>query len=392
VTDQHRTHSRAWRDYAQLLVTWTEQNRTALRPDGSQEYPEDARGAFQILRAARIFAFERPEMELLEQVVSGYLSQHMPEEWHAAASGTRDLPPDRSSAMVDRMLALVHGLGAPRLPFPCVLLWHAEAGARPVDDGLLYALYARELLGALWQRDYDVQRIRQVGLLVSGPDFAPAPARCYIVLEMIFAARSGPNRGRRTTAYSALSVGWDGRPERVWTLAYFLLHASCAAIEQCSTATVQIGASTLSLCSEVRDARKLGLGAHVPRSYHAVTITPSLVWGAEQKPEPTTEQPPGSHLTHRHDVRGHWRVLVRMGEAPGACPPASRTALERRGYKVFDDGADVPKEDAQRMTSRAVLLRPGYWYAYLRVWVRDHVRGPEDGPFVPTVRRVRPEM
>ena len=89
---------------------------------------------------------------------------------------------------------------------------------------------------------------------------------------------------------------------------------------------------------------------------------------------------------YRWDVRGHERVRVRRGELP--IEPADRANLLKRGYRVYTEG-EMSVEDTERLCARGKRLRQDKeWVAVLTSWVDHYVKGPEDTPLIPAVRKM----
>lgn len=85
---------------------------------------------------------------------------------------------------------------------------------------------------------------------------------------------------------------------------------------------------------------------------------------------------------HRWSVRGHWNYRIRRGKLP--LDDLERLQLTKRGYKVCE--ADlIDFELWQELKVRAIMRQPDEWIAVKKYWTRDHVKGPEDKPFVPSV-------
>ena len=90
---------------------------------------------------------------------------------------------------------------------------------------------------------------------------------------------------------------------------------------------------------------------------------------------------------HRWGVRGHEMIRVRRGDLPIA--PDERTKLESRGYKIYKGGVpEEAKEDFKRLLERNVPpVESHEWLAILTTWRKPHVKGPEDKPYIPGMRK-----
>jgi hypothetical protein len=88
---------------------------------------------------------------------------------------------------------------------------------------------------------------------------------------------------------------------------------------------------------------------------------------------------------HRWTVRGHYMVRVRRGSLP--MDSELELKLRNRKYKIFiHDGPDM--ETWQHLRNRGIQpKRVDEWMAVLVSWRRDYVKGPEDKPLIPSVRK-----
>jgi hypothetical protein len=86
--------------------------------------------------------------------------------------------------------------------------------------------------------------------------------------------------------------------------------------------------------------------------------------------------------THRWDVRQHRRLLLQRGPTP--CEPQLATRLKMRGYEFARH--DDPEIDLSLAERGLPKHRDGEWLAIRWVLVSDHIRGPENLPYVPGLR------
>ena len=418
MSEDHRVHSRAWRDYASCLAEYATFGRVLqvmMSRDMSPQPPDVAmwvelfrreartsgdggRGrladlhvqvlAYRLLETAKVIAVDADTLHVCEEMVGGFLDQHVKDP--STAIGPADMP---------KLMAAASQLGWPVFPFASTfvatqLTAEMTEQRRSVYESLLYSRTARP---------HKLLSVEQIGYVfaseavtVSSYPGDPDPGHgpfAYLLLRLRAIYSAGD--AVRTTVHAIWLIDDRGWIEHV-VLQAFVLHALAAAVDQCNTAVVRVSPSSARLSPEVRELSRKGLARHIPREYRALTLTPGLRWEPIRH-ETTTEQPPATALTVRHDVRAHWRVLLRGGGKgdEGACPPGVRLALERRGYVVVDaehHAAAWETDDGVLVRSRGFRPAPGTWWAYLKIRVREHVRGPEDAPLIPAVRRVRPEM
>ena len=89
-------------------------------------------------------------------------------------------------------------------------------------------------------------------------------------------------------------------------------------------------------------------------------------------------------LHYRHDVRGHERCLIRRGILP--LDPEIRKKLLKRGYKVYEHTKPSDETNARLLKRGFVTKKSDEWLAIKVIWVDEHQRGPEDGPYIPALR------
>jgi hypothetical protein len=55
----------------------------------------------------------------------------------------------------------------------------------------------------------------------------------------------------------------------------------------------------------------------------------------------------------------------------------------KRGYQVYEDEIDFALWN--ELKSRTIQRQSGEWIAVKKYWTKDHVKGPDDKPFVPSM-------
>lgn len=131
-----------------------------------------------------------------------------------------------------------------------------------------------------------------------------------------------------------------------------------------------------------RKQKKLlrGTGAHVtmgaPAPYYEVLMRTRL---GPSNPDP---EPREIEWSHRWDVRGHKRTLIRRGALP--LSDRDRSKLVTRGYRIFEKPS-IPFEAARALELRGKPpKRDDEWVALKVTSVRAFQKGPEDKPYVPS--------
>jgi hypothetical protein len=133
-------------------------------------------------------------------------------------------------------------------------------------------------------------------------------------------------------------------------------------------------------------------GSAIPRPYYPVELRSSTLTDTVSSTFKGVRKLVEAR-SYRSMVRGHWMTKYLRGKLP--LEAAVRTKLlKRRGsgsrYKIWT-AVNPPDTQAMEVLTRHGQRgpQPGEWVATLRSWRRDHVKGPEDAPFVPSTRRLR---
>lgn len=140
---------------------------------------------------------------------------------------------------------------------------------------------------------------------------------------------------------------------------------------------------------EMKDRRKqLGLKGkqyrgHVPPPFYVVKVkNRTIIERMRDEESPGT----GRQVSYRHDVRGHWRCRIKVGDLP--LDPKLKEKLVKLDYNVYEHMP--PKgEDLERLMERGRRKGPKEWVAIKSTFIEAH-QSPNnpDLPYVPATRRV----
>lgn len=90
---------------------------------------------------------------------------------------------------------------------------------------------------------------------------------------------------------------------------------------------------------------------------------------------------------HRWTVRGHYMVRIKRGPLP--LDAKLETELRKRKYRIFTLD-ELDPETAAMLQAREIRAKSRTeWMAVLVSWRRDYVKGPEDKPLIPSIRKVK---
>jgi hypothetical protein len=130
------------------------------------------------------------------------------------------------------------------------------------------------------------------------------------------------------------------------------------------------------------ESKKLKVQLPVPKPYYIVTLKKEITPRSDKRPEKGYKS---WELSFRFDVRGHYRVLYERFNH--TLSEKERKRLIDRNYRIYKYGTVKPY-DKKRLEKRGVALpRPGETLVVQVIWVKHHVRGPEDAPYIPSIRR-----
>jgi len=131
--------------------------------------------------------------------------------------------------------------------------------------------------------------------------------------------------------------------------------------------------------------KKLKIHKLAPPDFYQIQLRSDVFIRSGQGRGPDTGQVVRVYR-HRWDVRGHERCRVDRGLLP--LDPQVKLRLQSRGYEVFEtDPLDA--ETYHKVVVRGHLAKKrDEWMAVLSHWVKPHVRGPEEAPYIRSVRKL----
>jgi hypothetical protein len=133
-------------------------------------------------------------------------------------------------------------------------------------------------------------------------------------------------------------------------------------------------------------ARQISVKKLAPPPYYAVYLKNLLV---EETARIAMASAVRKHIDwqHRWTVRGHFMVRVKRGALP--LDSKLETELRKRKYRIFTlerlDAETSAMLQARGVKNKALTE----WMAVLVSWRKDHVKGPEDKPLIPSIRKVK---
>lgn len=276
--------------------------------------------------------------------------------------------PDAAPTSVDFDKVVEWGLQVPTptdLPFPDVYFGFGHG--IPLREGEILARMGVE-------RAARVHRVSSLGYLIRSTGY---------IVEYLSVYGLDPNDRNA----SGVMLLYPKLPDKPWasplSLTPFFLHALVHAVNDSRGFVVPVLQTFGSRRTFKQAADGLGLRMPPPKFY-TVHLRQHLT--RRYVRDAIGEPPEKPNWSHRWDVRKHERVRVQRGPLPMA--PRLKEGLVRRGYVVYDTKLPSPV-DAIRMHERDHAPKtPDEWVALLVTKVADHIKGPEDLPYVPSSRMV----
>lgn len=134
-----------------------------------------------------------------------------------------------------------------------------------------------------------------------------------------------------------------------------------------------------------KEAKKLKMAKMVPPPYYTVHMQDITVDERDLQRQFRSTFKQVIDWQHRWTVRGHYMVRVKRGLLP--LDPSLEQDLRKRRYKVFTV-EDPDYATWKHLRRRGIEpKRSDEWIAVLISWRKDHVKGPENKPLIPSLRK-----
>lgn len=135
-------------------------------------------------------------------------------------------------------------------------------------------------------------------------------------------------------------------------------------------------------------AKRWSIKRPIPAPYYTVYIKDELInqdaWLEKLRKRQSVR--PRRSPQHQYDVRGSWVCRIMRGPLP--LDPKLEQQLRRDKRRKIYTHERPDAETAQHLLKRGISPKKvDEWMSVLIYWRKDHRRGPEDGPYVPSVRK-----
>lgn len=129
---------------------------------------------------------------------------------------------------------------------------------------------------------------------------------------------------------------------------------------------------------------EFGVSKPIPRPYYTVYIKDEML--TEFSRDKKQQQLIRKKCEHQYDVRGTWVCRIARGPLPIDPKVEKKLRRDKRRKLFITERPDA--ETAMHLAKRGVApKRVDEWLAVLVYWRSDHKRGPEDGPYIPSIRK-----
>lgn len=166
-------------------------------------------------------------------------------------------------------------------------------------------------------------------------------------------------------------------------LAPFVLHALIDGVNDHQTTIVAQRKLSFHSQGAIRKGLgDLGLKRPIPPPFYTVYLRDKVIkevikgWGGGKL---------RAKYAHRFDVRGHWCFKIYRGQMP--MDAEMELHLDKLRYNIFKNRPlDEVTIDALRERGQPQRA-DNEWIAIKKYWKNSYVKGPEDGPYVPSTRK-----
>lgn len=174
--------------------------------------------------------------------------------------------------------------------------------------------------------------------------------------------------------------------EQAWQhklcMAPFVLHALVDGVNDHQTTIVAQRKLSMHSQGQIRKGLgDLGLKKPIPPPFYTVYLRDKVIkevvkgWGGGKL---------RAKYSHRFDVRGHWCFKIFRGEMP--MDAEMELHLDKLRYDIFKT-KPLDAETVEALHERGQPPRQdGEWIAIKKFWRNSFVKGPENGPYIPSTR------
>jgi len=121
---------------------------------------------------------------------------------------------------------------------------------------------------------------------------------------------------------------------------------------------------------------KIDRKSKVPDDYYIINLDSNL------KLEQSHRTGGSKNYSFRHDVRGCWVHRILRGQLP----ISKYINKPNDNRSIYTDPDQIPEETRRFLIDKNIIMQKGEWISILKYWRNDHIRGPENKPYIPATR------
>lgn len=332
----------------------------------SEKFQHECLKMYGLLRQAKIFEVAPEAYVELHIQVDRYVTEEIAElTFHDPRDAKVEVPEEEGVLLYRRQMEAAQVLPFPE-KFPFDVCWFAIAGGVALSD---HQIQTRGLKG-------------ETGMYLLAGVLAGEDGEHHELL-----LSHGTNRRGDYIDTNLHIVTHRVEEETSWQhqlcLAPFVLHALIDGVNDHQTTIVAQRKLSLHSQSTIRKGLgDLGLKRPIPPPFYTVYLRDKVIkevvkgWGGGKL---------RAKYAHRFDVRGHFCFKIYRGQMP--MDPEMELHLDKLRYNIFKN-KPLDEVTIEALRERGQPPRQdGEWIAIKKYWKNSYVKGPEDGPYVPSTRK-----
>lgn len=359
----NRGHDAVVKQYLMLLRALLQ---NANNKKVSEKFQHECAGMYNMLRQAKIFEITPEAYVELHMQVDRYVTEEIADlPFYDPRDGKVDVPAEESNLLYRRQIEALQALPFPE-KFPFDVCWFAMTGLVALSN---FQAETRRL-------DDKSGPYVLAGILVSDDGehhellISQKASRRGDVVEMNL---------HICTHRVAEEASWQHQ----FCLAPFVLHALIDGVNDHQTTIVAQRKLSMHSQGAIRKGLgDLGLKRPVPPPFYTVYLRDKVIkevvkgWGGGKL---------RAKYAHRFDVRGHWCFKIYRGQMP--MDAEMELHLDKLRYNIFKNRPlDEVTIDALRERGQPPR-GDNEWIAIKKYWKNSYVKGPENGPYIPSTRK-----
>jgi len=330
----------------------------------NQKDVDTARTYLNRVKNSRIFEISPFTYSEIHHAADVYTTEEIyGEKWEFPLPEDLEQPEEKATDYVNRVGTAVKHVPYPeKLPFDnCLFIYSPPFGLTPNQAGLRLSTETVD----------KCSNIQVIGHIIGENEAAE-----FIMLK--------PRDDSLNWGMSFIPMRLDGSWVRGITLVPWILQGLVSLVNNYRTFVVEHMHSFSAKRNYKKMAKKYkGIPRPMPPPYYTIKLKQKLI---RQAAKQTFQSLPSREYQHRFDVRGHERVRIKRGKLP--LNPKIEADLRKRKYTIFI--STPPDFNTYRLLAERNIFnkRPDEWMAVKISWVKAYIKGPENTPYVPSVRKV----